>query len=354
MGDDSASPAGQAAAPARRRRRLPLKKRLLFLGVTLVLGGLLTEGVLRLAGFPKGFIRTTKKLWATDAEKALGPFRPDHEARLIWPPELAYTVTTNDLGLRGPALPAGRPVVLCVGDSTTFGQCVQDDETYPALLQRRLDERGLEAAVANGGCPRWTITDQRPFLQDALPALEPRVVLLMFCGNDLFELDKDPARGRALEARDWWWELRSGLALPEAVAWASLQARRAYLDAKGEWPQPLRADQGKTPEVLAEYWDRYAEHLAGFAADCEAAGARLIVGAFPGFEEVDAPPGPVERNLPGLVEATGAEYLDLYAAFRASDEEGLFLLPHDAHASAKGNAVIADAFAGAVAEAWAD
>ena len=47
--------------------------------------------------------------------------------------------TINDLGLRGgPVDLAGKHIILCVGDSVTYGYGVDDQHTYPAELQRAL------------------------------------------------------------------------------------------------------------------------------------------------------------------------------------------------------------------------
>src|SRR5215470_5660402 len=50
-------------------------------------------------------------------------------------------VRTNSLGLRGAEIPpreAGELRILVLGDSITFGDYVDEDETYPAVLERRL------------------------------------------------------------------------------------------------------------------------------------------------------------------------------------------------------------------------
>lgn len=334
--------------------RLTRKKKLLFASVVpaLLLGG---ELVARAFGFPAGFIRSTKALWAADAERALGPFRPGVETTLAWPPELAYTVRTNALGFRGPAPEPGKPLVLCLGDSTTFGMHVAEADTYPALLPEALRAKGVDAAVLNAGCPRWTITDEREQLGAALPALKPRAVVLLFCGNDLRELEKPPARERALEGRRGP-GLLERLALPEALLVAGLNASRAWKRARGRWPEPLRADQGATAEHDRALWQRWGAELAHARAQCAEAGARLIVAAFPAYLEVETSEAcHVEALLPPLVRQAGAEYLDLYPAFRAAHRErprAAFLLPHDAHASPEGNALIARAVADALARGW--
>lgn len=44
-----------------------------------------------------------------------------------------------------------RPVILAFGDSLTAGYGLTPEEAYPALLQRRLDERGYRYRVVNAG-----------------------------------------------------------------------------------------------------------------------------------------------------------------------------------------------------------
>jgi lysophospholipase L1-like esterase len=345
----------EPAAPAPTKpRRLSTRRRLQFIGIVLLAGTLLAEGALRLAGFPRGFVRSTAKLWADAGSKALGPFAPGAEATIAWPPELAYTVRIGPLGLREPSPAPGKPVVLCLGDSTTFGANVEDEHTYPAHLRAALARDGVDAAVVNGGCPRWTITDQLEFLERALPALRPRVVVRLFCGNDLTELDKPPAAERAdrpgLASR-----LAASLALPEAALVGGMRAKRAWLQAKGQWPQPLREDQGRTGDWARPYWKRYSDHLASMAALCRSQKVPLLVAAFPGYLELAGGPCEVETTLPELVTHAGATWVDLYGPFRARGDAGaggLFLLPHDAHASPLGNQRIADVVSRAVAAAW--
>jgi len=48
--------------------------------------------------------------------------------------------------------PAGeRPVIVCLGDSLTAGHGVAEAESWPALLQARLDARGYRYKVVNAG-----------------------------------------------------------------------------------------------------------------------------------------------------------------------------------------------------------
>jgi hypothetical protein len=59
----------------------------------------------------------------------------------------------NNEGLRGPDIAlSGKEIVLCLGDSVTYGYGVDDNHTYPAELQRALDQKFPgRFLVLNGG-----------------------------------------------------------------------------------------------------------------------------------------------------------------------------------------------------------
>lgn len=95
-------------------------------------------------------------------------------------------VHTNSLGLRGPELPdvGKHPKILCLGDSITFGLGLLDNETWPAVLARDLEERGfVDAAVVNGGVPGWSSV-QGMRLLDRLRSWKPDFVVFWFGMND--------------------------------------------------------------------------------------------------------------------------------------------------------------------------
>ena len=86
---------------------------------------------------------------------------------------------------RPPRLPAppkapGEVRVLAVGDSTTFGLKLPEDEAWPALLQGYLNEwapAGTRFEVYNGGVPGYGPQQTKRLLQRRLIALEPDIVL---------------------------------------------------------------------------------------------------------------------------------------------------------------------------------
>ena len=77
--------------------------------------------------------------------------------------------------------------VLCVGDSHTYGVLVGRDESYPAQLQRLLDERSPGAyAVINLGVPGMNTAEVRSRLPVQAMRYRPDVVLIWAGINDFW------------------------------------------------------------------------------------------------------------------------------------------------------------------------
>lgn len=76
-----------------------------------------------------------------------------------------------------------RPVILAVGESTTAGYGVSADQSYPAQLQRLLDEQGFAYRVVNHGRSGSTVAMALAGLDRGL-RLQPAIVLIAMGGND--------------------------------------------------------------------------------------------------------------------------------------------------------------------------
>lgn len=86
-----------------------------------------------------------------------------------------------------PATPAtpgvARPRILAFGDSLTAGYGIQKSESYPAQLQRMLDERGYVYEVVNSGVSGETTAGGRRRIEKALEG-DVRVAIIALGGND--------------------------------------------------------------------------------------------------------------------------------------------------------------------------
>src|SRR5262249_44290892 len=100
---------------------------------------------------------------------------------------IRFTVSTNREGLRGPEIPSRKAGIriLALGDSTTFGLGVADEQTWPAVLQARLGERlGRPAGGVNAGVPGYTPYQGMRYLEERGLALDPDLVVATFGFND--------------------------------------------------------------------------------------------------------------------------------------------------------------------------
>jgi acyl-CoA thioesterase-1 len=79
---------------------------------------------------------------------------------------------------------AEKPSVLVFGDSLSAGYGMDVDQSWPALLQARLQEEGYEYRVVNASISGETTEGGAARIARALTQFAPRLVLLELGGND--------------------------------------------------------------------------------------------------------------------------------------------------------------------------
>jgi len=79
---------------------------------------------------------------------------------------------------------AGSPAILVVGDSLSAGYGLARGESWTALLQRDLDQRGLDFRVINASISGDTTSGGLARLPRALKIHDPAVVIIELGGND--------------------------------------------------------------------------------------------------------------------------------------------------------------------------
>lgn len=173
---------------------------------TLFVGTIVAEGAVRWRGYAPlrtGIALLDAQLIEGDAELGYR-YRPDRQLRnrrFRGAPE----VTTDGAGLRaGPGWdPDGDgPVVLMVGDSTTFCGEVGDDHTASAELWRALGDgtRVMNAGVRGYGTLQSCLSMERHLAET--PGIE--VVLYLFTPNDLFDNLQSVHRLPRTAPTAWW------------------------------------------------------------------------------------------------------------------------------------------------------
>jgi hypothetical protein len=130
--------------------------------------------------------------------------RPDKvDPGLTFDAGLGWVVTEGNRSM--PPLD-GRPSVLAIGDSFTYGMEVRNDETWPFYLQEL-----LRAKVVNGGVPGYGLDLDVLHAERLAPALKPAHLVLSFIADDVRRMEMSRLWSREkpyFELKDGALELR--------------------------------------------------------------------------------------------------------------------------------------------------
>ncbi len=209
----------------------------------------------------------------------------------------------NGLGLRGhePIAEADGDAgirVVCLGDSFTFGWGVEDDETFPVLVEQSLDEAiDVPVDVINCGAPGYNTYQEHQLYKKLMAPLNPDYVVIAWYMNDLDPMSygttgtlaplDHPLAGTAL--LDYWSRnLRlKVIGLPKFEFEGFDQ--EAALEMKKVYDQLLVGGMWKDSSVEAAkpFIERNLGDLTALLDTIEAGGAVPIVVAFPTVGQMD-------------------------------------------------------------------
>ena len=338
------------------RRRIPLRTKLLFAFAPLMALLVVAELAMRIARDPTHF-GSFRDLRLDQAKRGY-PARPD--------PQLGYApipghatersrwgtrvhIDADGLRSNGPGAPGALPGIIAVGDSFTFGDQVHDEESWPAQLAHRLDQR-----VWNGGVFGYSLTQAALRAEALLQGRQAAWVVLSIIPDDI---QRSEFRRRYTSVP--WFEIRDGKlvlcnvpvqehASPEEAAarrFKDLLGHSALVDgvlaevAKAWWVTDQKEQRIDPPVRGADLAPRIVDRLH---AACTAAGARLLV--------VVQGEGPHLFGSDAMLEharTRGIPTLDLIAAYR----DALAADPSvrdrwfDGHMTAAGNGWVAERIA---------
>jgi hypothetical protein len=168
---------------------LPVWKRIAFALVPLGVLIVVLEGGVRLLLWDRPALQTLEL-----PEERAGLIQPDRELFWALKPDTHAIwrdtrISVNHAGTRGAEIEPRQPRelrILSLGESTTFGSAVNDEETYSAqlevLLQTIYPDRRV--TVINAGVPAYSSFQSLKFLEQRGFALEPDVVLFYHEVND--------------------------------------------------------------------------------------------------------------------------------------------------------------------------
>ncbi|MBM3986047.1 MAG: hypothetical protein FJ296_10235, partial [Planctomycetes bacterium] len=206
---------------------MPRPRRLLLAFGALLAALLVAEAVLRAVGAGE---REGPSPFPLEAVTGRRFTLPDDELGLRLAPdaEILGAYRTNARGWRGPPVSDARAPdtlrILALGDSTTFGLGVREEQRWTDVLQRLLGlllEGRRAVEVVNAGLPSYSSCQNLVQLERELPRLAPDVVLWSVTGHNdsCATLERTDAEqvAWARSARSAW----DGLALVRALGLAS-------------------------------------------------------------------------------------------------------------------------------------
>jgi lysophospholipase L1-like esterase len=100
-------------------------------------------------------------------------------------PKFPRRVVGANFGLRDK--PPGVKRIVSLGDSYTVGYEVEADETFAAVLERKLVEAGVNVEVLNAGVSGYSNAEECLYLERELLGYAPDLVLVSFYVNDLVD-----------------------------------------------------------------------------------------------------------------------------------------------------------------------
>jgi hypothetical protein len=263
-------------------------------------------------------------------------------------PMTGKTLTTNAWGFRGTgALAAakvpGRTRILLLGDSFTFGDEVNDDETYARYLQDRFPN----AEVVNAGVSGYAHDQMLVSLSELAPRLHPDLVVLGFLQMDMSRNQlgfRDFAKPRFVIRRDQLELVGSPVPTPEAVlrtAWLQPRLFDVFASLRYKFLVSRGIEQRQTQEITTRL-------LAEIVAVARRSGARTVFAYLPAGSEISTTAQPTDGEqffsrtcaaIPAVrCVTTRPEFARRLAAGEVFELQG--------HWGANGHHAVADAIAG--------
>ena len=319
----------------------------------------LSEAVLRLSG------RVAVNGLHTAPEEIFyqipGIFEPGQDFIYRVKPELPFHISVNSLGYRGPEIhrkkPQGTIRILCLGDSLTFGDFVDDNEAFPYQLQELFKQEVGKVEFINGGAGGSTIVDQFYFLKKSM-AIEPDIVILTFFLNDIPDLNRPVPLYKSFEKNR---KFKSSVVFaPVYRLFRDTALFQLALKAKASYKELFNQDKGvkgdknpnlDTPDRDRLLLDKYAELFKDMKAYLDERSINFLFVLFPSHHQIGARTNSSDMQdyqiewMERLAQRMDVPVVNLLEVFKGSHlgKNELYLLPYDGHPNKKAYALTANA-----------
>jgi hypothetical protein len=247
-------------------------------------------------------------------------------------------VVTNSLGLRDyrpPHKSDDKTQILVLGDSFTFGYGVALEESYPYLLERRLNEISCDDSyeVINAGVPGYDTVDEAELLSKIVPHYSFRWIVVGLHPGDLMSRE-ELRRNTLVRAREW---LRRNSAL---FSWLF----RVYKTKLIRYVPPPKSALSVNPDTVFKTAraDRIKQALTRIRDTARDNGAEVVVFMVAPLVHWDRYPyRALHEAVAGFCEETSIGFVDPLEEFSKHDAASLWVGPNDSHYNGTANGIAA-------------
>jgi lysophospholipase L1-like esterase len=283
----------------------------------------------------------------------------------------------NSRGFRDPERSAAdltsHTVVLCLGDSITFGSFVREPDSYVRQTEALLNRGSKRWLFINAGVGGYNLDQYAEMLRRWRPVFNPKIVIVGLYMNDqipwpryqrwLTWLDQHSALYAKLGGWSVWSQLpwrrvSPGSALIDhlnaTIGWNSARAVMRYAAQTGDLGSLVHSLEPLNSSAL---WPRALSTLRGMKSECQAAGAQLVVVVIPDQLQVSFGydyPEP-QKTIDAALAKAAIPYVDMEPIFRQQIQAGkpiYFSLFDRAHFNADGHRLVAQALAQKLQKVW--
>lgn len=259
---------------------------------------------------------------------------------------LPYLVITNSQGLRNEQeidFSKDNFRILTIGDSFTYCPYVNNQDTWQAVLEKKLLNKFPEKKiqVLNAGVAGYTITDELQYLQEKGIKIKPDLVILGIYSNDINDLNPEK---REIYARQKQKKRSEGISFP-LINIAKKTAFFNFLEKERILLTTVKIEQSKnkkTEQISKSNMVEYISYLDKFISYIQKNNLKLLVILFPQIEQFENKSNFPKNDIKSYLDNKKTNYIDIYDDFVKEDYNSFYLVPYNFHLSAAGSYFSAD------------
>lgn len=288
---------------------------------------------------------------------------------------LPYHVKTNSQGLRSDQELREKDEdvvrVLCLGDSFTYGVGVDNNQTYPSLLEHYLKEKypHSKIEVINFGAPFFDIVDELDQWIEKGKSLRPDLVIVQFYINDIQTMDGTSFRREQRRGKKKFNNISHFIKNSKIFSLASMLAyniqkfRHETPPVNNSTSDPWysgryctdltdsQIDIIRSKPLNQEYsslvqcrWEQYIHNLLDLKKSIEESGADLLFVNIPDTDQITKNKYAPSLCLNSMLTQHNIKHIDFLPLFRGMyhrERLKIYNTPLDFHTTPAGNTLIA-------------